>query len=223
MTHTRCSTLPIEPATSQSLDLSWPIDDDHQLEIKANGRTSDDRIRWSYRLLRHGNTIFKDAEFRSGTSTQLTVKESLRAARGLLTFLTLQPGDVEPEYFENYTPAQLDWRDSYAEELAAYALERCCGYCSDHHDSPTCSEYSRVVIRATILYDSETYIQHSVSETGLTDSQWADKFTALGGEICNIRPSWRDVNCPTGKVAVHATGTPRAVDYVQACCMATRP
>lgn len=42
----------------------------------------------------------------------------------LLGFLALGEGDVDPEFFDDYTPAQLEWRDSpRREELAAIAME----------------------------------------------------------------------------------------------------
>lgn len=41
------------------------------------------------------------------------------AATGLLGFLTLKPGDTDEEYFDDYTPEQLDWCQSGdCEELA---------------------------------------------------------------------------------------------------------
>jgi len=40
------------------------------------------------------------------------------AALALLGFLTLQDGDVDPEYFAHYTPEQLRWRDERAVEFA---------------------------------------------------------------------------------------------------------
>lgn len=44
--------------------------------------------------------------------------DSVEAVVGCLSFLTLQDGATDREYFANYTPAQLAFRDSYAcEEL----------------------------------------------------------------------------------------------------------
>lgn len=36
-----------------------------------------------------------------------------RSALGLLTFLTLRPGDTDSDYFDAYTSAQLAWANSY--------------------------------------------------------------------------------------------------------------
>ena len=38
--------------------------------------------------------------------------------RSLLTFLTLQKGDTDSEYFESYTAAQLEFSELYAEDVA---------------------------------------------------------------------------------------------------------
>lgn len=44
--------------------------------------------------------------------------DSDAACAGLLWFLTLRPGDTDPEYFENYTDAQLAFANKFAEALA---------------------------------------------------------------------------------------------------------
>ncbi len=44
------------------------------------------------------------------------------ALRGLLVFLTLQPGDTDDEYFASYTPEQMAFAESSdAEWLSAYS------------------------------------------------------------------------------------------------------
>jgi len=44
--------------------------------------------------------------------------DSADALLGLLSFLTLKPGDTDAEYFDSYTPDQLDWcKSSEAEDL----------------------------------------------------------------------------------------------------------
>jgi hypothetical protein len=44
-------------------------------------------------------------------------EDTLEAVRGLLTFLTLRPGDTDSDYFANYTPAQMKFAQGDAEEL----------------------------------------------------------------------------------------------------------
>jgi len=49
--------------------------------------------------------------------------ESKETARALLDFLTLQKGDTDDEYFENYTPRQLAFRDGPAEEVSLWGYD----------------------------------------------------------------------------------------------------
>ena len=46
------------------------------------------------------------------------------AIGALLGFLTLRPGDTDREYFERYTPEQLEFASQHAESLACYCLDR---------------------------------------------------------------------------------------------------
>lgn len=125
-----------ENASSTRLVLAWQIDDDHVLKISVDGRTGDGRIRYSYRLSRCDQTIFQGHDFCSGAGAEPTSGALTHAASCLLGFLTLCPGDVEADYFDEYTRAQIAWRDEFAEELSLYAQDRCCGYCGGEHDSP---------------------------------------------------------------------------------------
>lgn len=43
--------------------------------------------------------------------------------RGIISFLTLRPGDTDDEYFENYTQAQLDFANNQAEYLSLWSSE----------------------------------------------------------------------------------------------------
>lgn len=61
--------------------------------------------------------MFEDAGF--GCSP-LHAIDSEDAAKSLLGFLTLRPGDTDREYFDSYTPQQLTWAQSHGcEALAA--------------------------------------------------------------------------------------------------------
>ena len=44
----------------------------------------------------------------------------------LLNFLTLKPGDTDSEYFDSYTPEQLEWADSQENENASLDLMGLC-------------------------------------------------------------------------------------------------
>lgn len=41
---------------------------------------------------------------------------------GVLGFLAVIPGDLEPEYFEKYTPRQMEWAASGAAEELSYII-----------------------------------------------------------------------------------------------------
>ena len=43
---------------------------------------------------------------------------------GLMSFLTLRPGDTDKEYFDNYTAEQLDYCQQYAEALSYLVSDR---------------------------------------------------------------------------------------------------
>ncbi len=116
----------------------WPIDDDHLLEVWPHGRDEDGRIRWLYRLSRGDRTIFSATDITSPARAGLSTGTLIIAARTVLSFLTLCPGDTDAEFFDGYTRTQLDWRDQHAEELSLYAQEDSCGYCGGPHPSPGC-------------------------------------------------------------------------------------
>ena len=70
----------------------------------------------------------KDVLLFSGDDFYLSPLYAMDSEMGilsLLNFLTLQPGDTDEEYFQNYTQEQLDWSDSFeCESLGCYLLDR---------------------------------------------------------------------------------------------------
>ena len=50
--------------------------------------------------------------------SSMHVIDSDETVRSLLTFLSLQKGDTDAEYFSGYTETQITWRDMHAETLA---------------------------------------------------------------------------------------------------------
>lgn len=44
--------------------------------------------------------------------------DSPRTIAALLSFLSLRPGDVEKEYFDNYTPKQMEFAEQHGEDLS---------------------------------------------------------------------------------------------------------
>lgn len=64
--------------------------------------------------------IFETADFRPGAMHSI---DSDASVGSVLTFFSLQAGDTDSEYFEDYTERQIDWRDSRAEDLGSIAFE----------------------------------------------------------------------------------------------------
>lgn len=71
-----------------------------------------------------GAIVFESEDF---AGSPLHVDDSDETFGALLGFLSLRPGDTDPEYFEDYTPAQHAFAEYYGEELAVHAivLEEC--------------------------------------------------------------------------------------------------
>ncbi len=68
-----------------------------------------------YRLYDHGRLVMFGQEY--GPSPLHSI-DGIDSIMNLLTFLTIQPGDTDPEFFEGYTPTMLAWcQSSRAEEL----------------------------------------------------------------------------------------------------------
>lgn len=91
---------------------------DHALVITPAGCDRFGHERWRYELYADGSLIFDSADLSSPSGASED-----EVARSALTFLTLRPGDVEAEYFDDYTPIQCAWRDMYAEDLALVLYE----------------------------------------------------------------------------------------------------
>lgn len=65
--------------------------------------------RLRYQLKDGQRVIFEGANY---CASPLHADDSRETVAGLLGFLTLKPGDTDREYFDNYTPAQMDWTRS---------------------------------------------------------------------------------------------------------------
>jgi hypothetical protein len=73
-----------------------------------------------YALSDNGQTIFQGADFRGSPRDADDSNNTLAA---LLTFLSLRPGDIDCDYFDGYSPRQLDWAEESGEALAMLAEE----------------------------------------------------------------------------------------------------
>ena len=65
--------------------------------------------------------LFRGEDFGCSPLHAIDSDESCAA---LLSFLTLRPGDTDAEYFDDYTPAQLNFAEQHAEALSAECFAR---------------------------------------------------------------------------------------------------
>lgn len=95
-----------------------------RLQMFATERTyTGSRPKIGYKLFSGKTLIFQGEDF--GPSPMHAI-DSDAAAYALLGFLTLKPCDTDREYFDDYTPAQMEWCQSDEAErigLAVYDFE----------------------------------------------------------------------------------------------------
>src|SRR5579884_1162342 len=92
-----------------------------KLELYDLGR-HDEYGKWvlGYRLYYAGSLVFEGEDFHC---SPLHLIDSDAAVGGILTFLSLRPGDTDENYFTSYTPEQLNFAHRHGEELATYASD----------------------------------------------------------------------------------------------------
>jgi hypothetical protein len=91
-----------------------------RLQMFATERTyTGERPKLGYKLFSGKTLIFQGEDF--GPSAMDAI-DSDAAAFSLLGFLTLQPGDTDREYFDDYTPEQLEWCQSDEAEALSLAV-----------------------------------------------------------------------------------------------------
>jgi len=73
-----------------------------------------------YELHHKDNVIFDGGDF---CGSPMHADDSDATLAALLGFLSLRPGDTDREYFEPYSPEQLEWANLHGEELAILALD----------------------------------------------------------------------------------------------------
>lgn len=73
-----------------------------------------------YKLRHDGVTVFEGEDFRPSPLHSIDGDET---AGALLSFLSLQPGDTDPDYFDSYTPAQLEWARRNGAELSLWSMD----------------------------------------------------------------------------------------------------
>jgi hypothetical protein len=84
--------------------------DGFSLRLYDTGRTGQyGKARLAYRFRDKGKLIFEGDDF---FCSPLHAIDSLDSVYSLLAFLSLRPGDTDSEYFESYTPEQMNWCQS---------------------------------------------------------------------------------------------------------------
>ena len=92
-----------------------------KLELFDTGRCDwRGQSRLAYTFCDAGKVIFEGADF---ASSPLHADDSSQTVAALLSFLALRPGDTDREYFDRYTPEQLDWARANGEQLSLLAYE----------------------------------------------------------------------------------------------------
>lgn len=94
----------------------------YALTLYPCGPYRDGRQSRSYMLAFDGEVMFSGYDYSPAPSMRFDSDES---AATLLRFLSLQPGDVDEEYFANYTPAQLAFVGEHGEALDTFAYALC--------------------------------------------------------------------------------------------------
>jgi len=78
------------------------------------------QTRLAYSFRDGGKVIFEGEDF---AGSPLHADDSDETVAALLSFLSLRPGDTDRDYFDSYTPEQLDWARANGEELSFLAHE----------------------------------------------------------------------------------------------------
>jgi hypothetical protein len=74
----------------------------------------------AYRFFHRGRLVFARADFHG---SPLHAVDADATVAGLLAFLSLKPGDTDPDYFEGYTAEQLAFARAEGENLSLYVEE----------------------------------------------------------------------------------------------------
>jgi hypothetical protein len=93
--------------------------------------------RTGYRFYDGERVIFQGKDY---GSSRMDCIDSDNAVYGLLRFLSLRQGDVDSEYFDNYTEEQLNWVNERAEDLQNVLMDledEDGNFVAELRDSPT--------------------------------------------------------------------------------------
>lgn len=109
----------MRPTYDHLLDWRDPHGHGFLLELWDTNRTGHNgKSRLAYRFSHNGRVIFQGDDF---FCSPLLSVDSPQTVGCLLSFLSLRPGDTDDEYFESYSPGQVDWALEWGETLSVYA------------------------------------------------------------------------------------------------------
>src|SRR4051794_34254726 len=91
--------------------------DGYRLEVFDTYQTRHGKSILAYRLFDEDRLIFEGWDYGCSPMHCIDGDESVA---GLLCFLSLRPGDTDSEYFDDYTPQQLEWCQSGRAEWLGY-------------------------------------------------------------------------------------------------------
>lgn len=97
---------------------------DYTMTLDATGRRDrygKPQIAYTLSKEAEGDPIFSGDDCYAGLSGR-DDPEGMGVAEDLLSFLTLRPGDIEDDYFEDYTERQLEFATHEAEDLQMWVL-----------------------------------------------------------------------------------------------------
>lgn len=82
---------------------------------------SGNREYYGYELRYKGTPIFQGSDY---SPSPLHGPYSRESIANLLGFLSVKPGDVDPEYFKDYTPDQMRFVTEHGEELSVHVWDQ---------------------------------------------------------------------------------------------------
>lgn len=95
-------------------------EDDYRLELFDTGKVQENKSVLAYELYYKEELIFQGSDYCPSPLHSIDGDESVA---GILSFLSLQPGDTDWEYFSQYTEKQLQFAAHHGDVLYYYIEE----------------------------------------------------------------------------------------------------
>ena len=125
----------------------YDLGDGYTLGLDYRGYNAEGRVKMAYYLRKGERVIFAGDDF---SPSPLNSCDGAEAAIDLLGFLTVKLGDVEDDYFADYTPEQKEWTESTdAETLSLLVYDWEDGDGKEEYDEDT------MITRLMSTYEGE--------------------------------------------------------------------